>query len=85
MFDDDTRIDKRDQLRGRCRVQEQYLGDSYDAVKRLWQELLAPLAPLFAKGDYIPKELRIDYTRLTGIPMLPDKPLGEFSAVMAAS
>jgi hypothetical protein len=56
-----------------------YLGDSYDAVKRLWQELLAPTAPLFAEPRFIPAELQLDFTRLTGIPILSSQPPGVFS------
>src|SRR6476620_2424764 len=56
-----------------------YLGDSYDAVKRLWQELLAPTAPLFAEPLLIPAELQLDFTRLTGIPMLSSQPPAVFS------
>lgn len=47
-----------------------YLGDSYDAVKRLWQELLASTAPLFADPRFIPIELQSDFTKLTSIPIL---------------
>ena len=56
-----------------------YLGDSYDAVKRLWQELLAPTAPLFAEPRFIPAELQPDFTRLTGIRMLSTQPPAAFS------
>ncbi len=54
-------------------MRREYLGDSYDAVKRMWQELLAPWAPLHAAPRFIPDELRDDYTSLTRIPMLPDE------------
>ncbi len=37
---------------GRSRVKRAYLGDSYDAVKRLWQQLLAEWAPLHASRDF---------------------------------
>ena len=56
-----------------------YLGDSYDAVKRLWQELLASNAPLFADPRFIPVELQPDFTRLTRIPMLAPQPPAVFS------
>jgi hypothetical protein len=56
-----------------------YLGDSYDAVKRLWQQVLADRAPLFAEPRFIPTELRSDFTGLTGIPMLPAQPPLVFS------
>lgn len=53
-------------------MKREYLGDSYDAVKRLWQQVLADWAPLHAEPRFILSELRQDFTRLTGIPMLPD-------------
>jgi len=56
-----------------------YLGDSYDAVKRLWQQLLASTAPLFAEPSFIPTELQSDFTQLTGIRMLPAQPPTAFS------
>lgn len=51
-----------------------YLGDSYDAVKRMWQEVLEDWAPLYANPEFIPSELRQDFTKLTRIQMLPDQP-----------
>jgi hypothetical protein len=53
-------------------MKRDYLGDSYDAVKRLWQQALADWAPLYAQQDpFIPGEdLQRDFTRLTCIPML---------------
>jgi hypothetical protein len=56
-----------------------YLGDSYDAVKRFWQQLFASTAPLFAEPRFIPAELRPDFTQLTGIPILPAHPPTAFS------
>lgn len=50
-----------------------YLGDSYDAVKRLWRDLLLKRAPLRAEERFIPEHLREEYTRLTGIPILTDQ------------
>jgi hypothetical protein len=58
-------------------MNRQYLGDSYDAVKRLWREALARYAPLHAEPRFIPEELRTDYTKATLIPILgipPDTP-----------
>jgi hypothetical protein len=56
-----------------------YLGDSYDAVKRFWQQLFASTAPLFAEPRFIPAELRPDFMQLTGIPILPAHPPTAFS------
>ena len=55
-------------------MDRKFLGDSYDCVKRLWRELLQPHAPLFAEGRFIPEDLREDYTRFTGIPILAAAP-----------
>jgi hypothetical protein len=51
-----------------------YLGDSYDAVKRMWQEVLANWAPLYADPRFLPAHLREEFTRLTRIPMLNGQP-----------
>ena len=60
-------------------MKRDYLGDSYDAVKRLWQQVLQDSAPLFAEPRFLPPELRLDFTRLTNIPMLPPQPPAVFS------
>jgi hypothetical protein len=60
-------------------MKRDYLGDSYDAVKRLWQQVLAEWAPLYAERRFIPEDLRADFTRLTGVPMLHDAPSGPHS------
>ncbi len=53
-------------------MKQDFLGDSYDAVKRLWRDLLQPWAPLHANARFIPEDLRENFTLLTGIPMLMD-------------
>lgn len=55
-------------------MKRDFLGDSYDAVKRLWQQVLAGWAPLLAECRFVPEDLREEFTQLTGIPMLPDVP-----------
>ena len=60
-------------------MKPKYLGDSYDAVKRLWQQVLAEWAPLYAEPRFIPEDLRAKFTRLTGIPMLHGAPSGSYS------
>jgi len=56
------------------------LGDSYDAVKRLWQEALEKWkAPLYADPQFVHEELRAEYTRLTRIPVLVEAPSGPYS------
>jgi hypothetical protein len=51
-------------------VKRQYLGNSYDVVKRLWQEIFAEWAPLYAEPRFIPKDIRNEFTAFTRIPLL---------------
>lgn len=51
-------------------MKRQFLGDSYDSVKRLWQEAFSDWAPLLAEPRYIPEEIRGAFTTLTRIPLL---------------
>jgi hypothetical protein len=53
-------------------MKRQYLGDSYDAVKRLWQEAFSEWAPLLAEPQFVPEDIRNDFTALTRIPILND-------------
>jgi hypothetical protein len=56
-------------------VKPEYLGDPYDAVKRLWCELLSGWAPLCAETRFIPdvpEDFRARYTLFTRIPMLTE-------------
>ena len=62
-------------------MKREYLGDSYDAVKRLWQQILADWAPLYAEPRFIPEDLRDDFTRLTGIPTLPAQRPAKYSTL----
>jgi hypothetical protein len=50
-----------------------FLGDSYDAVKRMWQEMLADWAPLYAAPRFIPDDLQQEFTLFTKIPILLEK------------
>src|SRR5438552_17254728 len=45
--------------RGRTKVHEKYLGDSYDLVKRFWCESLGPVAPLYAHPRFVPSLLML--------------------------
>jgi hypothetical protein len=51
-------------------MKRQFLGDSYDAVKRLWQEAFSEWTPLLAEPRYIPEEIRDAFTTVTRIPLL---------------
>jgi hypothetical protein len=53
-------------------MKRQFLGDSYDAVKRLWQEAFSEWAPLLAEPQFVPEDIRNDFTGLTRIPILND-------------
>jgi hypothetical protein len=48
-------------------MDRKYLGDSFDIVKRFWQEVIYHWAPLYANPRFIPKELRKEFTQLTRI------------------
>jgi len=60
-------------------MKRDFLGDSYDAVKRLWQQVFAEWAPLYAEPRFIPRELQDDFTRLTGIPLLAGRHPADYS------
>jgi len=60
-------------------MKREYLGDSYDAVKRLWQDVFTPWAPLHADSRFIPKEICGEFTALTKIPVLAEDPAAPFS------
>jgi hypothetical protein len=56
-------------------VKRIFLGDSYDAVKRLWAGALSDWAPLYADPAFIPQELYADFTKMTLVPILgKDRP-----------
>ena len=62
-------------------MRRKYLGDSYDALKRMWRDMLTDWALLYAAPRFIPENLREEFTRLTKITMLPEKPAGAFSVL----
>ena len=51
-------------------MKEDFLGDSFDLVKRFWSEQLGPIAPLKAHPKFVPVTLRMRFTKLTTIPFL---------------
>ncbi|OPY85529.1 MAG: hypothetical protein A4E72_01922 [Syntrophus sp. PtaU1.Bin208] len=63
-------------------MRREFLGDSYDAVKRMWQDILAPWAPLYAEPRFIPAELRSEFTLLTRIPMLLETPPDDVFSIL---
>jgi hypothetical protein len=50
-------------------MNQKYLGDSYDMVKRFWADILRPIAPLCAHPDFIPEPVRERFLRLTGMTL----------------
>ena len=60
-------------------MKREYLGDSYDAVKRLWQQVLADWAPLYFEPRFLPDSIRDVFTRFTGIPLLTNETPSNYS------
>ncbi len=62
-------------------MKSQFLGDSYDAVKRMWHEMLADWAPLYAEPLFFPEEDEFPqkFEKLTGIQMLTSNPPRAYS------
>jgi hypothetical protein len=65
----------------RTNMKRAYLGDSYDAVKRLWQQVFAGWAPLYANRQFIPDDIQSEFTCLTGVPMLCGDTSGPYSVL----
>jgi hypothetical protein len=53
-------------------MKREFLGDSYDLVKRFWAENLSSIAPVYADERFVPKDIRNDYTQMTRIPIFHD-------------
>ena len=60
-------------------MNRRYLGDTYDAVKRMWQQIFEAWAPLYAEPRFVPDDLREDFTRMTRIPVMTAGRRGMFS------
>ena len=54
----------------RYRMNQKYLGDSFDIVKRFWAERLNPIAPLLAHPLFIPAGIREAFSDVVGMPVL---------------
>ena len=63
-------------------MRRKYLGDSYDLVKRTFAGALGPIAPLYAHPQFVPADIRADYTVITAIPILGSRPAGEFGLLL---
>ena len=63
-------------------MREEFLGDSYDIVKRFWASSLRPIAPLSAHPHFVPAEMRAAFKKTTSVPVLElDPPVGKHGAV----
>jgi hypothetical protein len=65
-------------------VRADYLGDTYDLVKRFWAESLGSVAPLYTHPDFVPPGIRLEYTALTKIRVLDvsDLPKGPYGLLL---
>jgi len=62
-------------------MNREFLGDSYDILKRFWAKSLRSIAPLYAHERFVPQEISAAYTSITSIPILvtgspPNEPFG---------
>ncbi|HSU14091.1 hypothetical protein [Longimicrobium sp.] len=51
-------------------MRAEFLGDSYDLVKRFWVQGLGTIAPLYSHPNFVPPGMRFAYTAATTIPVL---------------
>jgi hypothetical protein len=64
-------------------MDEKYLGDSYDFVKRFLCMALSPIATLYAHEQFVPSGIREEYTKVTTIPILGnERPEGRFGVLL---
>jgi len=63
-------------------VKKEYLGDSYDIVKRFWAESLRSFGQLYAHSRFVPQEIRGQYTAVTSIPILNASPRTPFGILL---
>jgi hypothetical protein len=64
-------------------MHREYLGDSYDLVKRFLSQALEPVGTLHAHPEFVPEDIRKEYLNLTGIPILGDEsPEGPFGVLL---
>lgn len=62
-------------------MKKQYLGDSYDIVKRFWAILFRPIAPLYAHARFVPEAIRPSYETITSIPVI-ERPLNKSFGIL---
>jgi hypothetical protein len=54
-------------------MRRDFLGDSFDIVKRFWAERLASIAPLFAHPTFVPMAIKSQFEKTVGIPFLDER------------
>ncbi len=50
-------------------MKENYLGDSYDIVKRFWADVLRPIAKLYVHPSFIPDSIKERFALVTRMPL----------------
>jgi hypothetical protein len=63
-------------------MDESYLGDSYDLVKRFFRQILDPIAPLYAHPQFVPTPIREAYMAATTIPIFGARPESSFGILL---
>ncbi|MFY9742524.1 MAG: hypothetical protein WA252_14455 [Candidatus Sulfotelmatobacter sp.] len=63
-------------------MDESYIGDSYDLVKRFFCQALGPIAPLYAHPQFVPLAIREAYVAATTIPILGTRPENGFGILL---
>jgi hypothetical protein len=63
-------------------MNQKFLGDSYDLVKRFLAQTVNPIATIYAHPKFVPEEMREKYTKLTTIPVLGSAPEGRFGILL---
>jgi hypothetical protein len=63
-------------------MEETYLGDSYDLVKRFFCQVLSPVAPLYAFPKFVPASIRDSYTAATTIPIFGAEVVRRFGILL---
>ena len=53
-------------------MDEKFLGDSFDLVKRFFAQTLSSIATVYADGAFVPEEMRTAYSKVTGVPIFDD-------------
>jgi hypothetical protein len=63
-------------------VDQEYLGDSYDLVKRFFGQVLHEVAPLYADPTFVPEKIRTAFTKVTCIPIFQEDHKGDVGVLL---